>query len=151
MKNIYLLERWWRRESASHITLYNQPQWFELNATGKMLKCIFMLLKARMNTSCCVYGQIVILKNSIVRKQHLDHRMQLVTYVHVVTGSNSAIQSNYRTSIIPKYFCPNHHRSTSMFHIWNQAFRMVGFLGHSPNINPPWTRWRMTHLTILHI
>jgi hypothetical protein len=38
-----------------------------------------------------------------VRKQHLVHRMQLVTHnVHVDTGSNSTIHSNYRTSRIPR-------------------------------------------------
>jgi len=25
-----------------------------------------------------------------------------------------------------------------MFHSWNQAFRIIGFLGRSPNINPAW-------------
>jgi len=25
-----------------------------------------------------------------------------------------------------------------MFHSWNQAFRIIGFPGHSPNINPEW-------------
>jgi hypothetical protein len=47
--------------------------------TGKMLKCIFMLLKPRLNTSVCVYGRNVILKNCIIVKKHLDHRMHLVT------------------------------------------------------------------------
>ena len=37
----------------------------------------------------------------IVRKQHLDHRMHLATSnVHVLTGSNSTMQSKYRTSRI---------------------------------------------------
>ena len=46
--------------------------------------------------------QIVVLKYCIfVRKQHLDHRMQLDTSnVHVITGSNLTIQSKYRTSRI---------------------------------------------------
>jgi hypothetical protein len=49
----------------------------------------------------CVW-QIVVLKYCIiVGKQHLDHRMQLATSnVHVVTGSNSTIQSKYRTTRI---------------------------------------------------
>ena len=37
-----------------------------------------------------------------------------------------------------RYCCPNHHRSGSMFHSWNQAFRIIGFLGWCPNINPAW-------------
>ena len=61
--------------------------------------------------------------------------------VHVVTGSNSTIQSNYRTSIIPRY-CPTHHRSVSMFHSWNQAFRIIDFLGRFPNINSAWWEQR---------
>jgi hypothetical protein len=51
---------------------------------------------------------------------------------------------------IPRYCCPNHHTSTSrmhgqqnikstfMFHSWKQTFRIIGFPGHSPNINPFW-------------
>jgi len=44
--------------------------------------------------------RIVVLKNcNIVRKQHVNHRMHLATSnVHIVTGSNSTIQSKYRTS-----------------------------------------------------
>ena len=39
---------------------------------------------------------------------------------------------------MPKYCCPNLHRSATIFHSWNQAFRIMGFLGRSPNINPAW-------------
>ena len=61
-----------------------------------------MLLKTRLNASGNVYGRSVILKNCIiVRKEHLDHRMHLASKnVHVVTGSNSTIQSKYSTSRI---------------------------------------------------
>ena len=48
---------------------------------------------------------------------------------------DSTIQGNYRTRRMPIYWCPNHHRSVSMFHSWNQAFRTTGFLGLSPNIH----------------
>jgi len=44
-----------------------------------MLKCIFMLLKTRLNTSGTVYGQIVLKNCIIVRKQHLDHRKHMAT------------------------------------------------------------------------
>jgi hypothetical protein len=37
----------------------------------------------------------------------------------------------------PRCCYPKHHRFASIFHRWNQAFRIVGFLGRSPNINPP--------------
>jgi len=41
-----------------------------------MLKCIFILLKPRLNTSGCVHGRTVILKSCfIVRIQHLDCRL----------------------------------------------------------------------------
>ena len=36
----------------------------------------------------------------------------------------------------PLYCCPNRHRSTSIFHSWDQAFRIIGCLGRSPNLNP---------------
>jgi hypothetical protein len=100
---------------------------------GKALQCIFTLLKPRLNTNGCVYGQTVILKNcTIVRKQQLDHRTHLVNYiVHTVTSGNLTIQ----TSRIQRYCCRNHHRSTSMFPSWNQGFRITGFFGCSPNIN----------------
>jgi len=76
-----------------------------------MLKCIFRLLKPRLDISDCVYGRIVILKNCIiVRKQHLDHRMHLATQNgHIVTGSNSTIQRNYRTTkrkLVPRSHNP---------------------------------------------
>ena len=99
-------------------------------------KCIFMLLKPRLNTYGCVYGQTVILKKWItVTKHHLDQTMHLFTQnVHKVTGSNLTIQ---RANRIPRYCCPNHHRSTCMFHSRNQAFRTRGFLGRSPNTDWP--------------
>ena len=53
-------------------------------------------------------------------------------------GSNSTIWNNFRTSRIPRYCCPNHHRFTSMFNRWNQALRIKGCLGCSPHINAPW-------------
>jgi hypothetical protein len=110
---------------------------------GKMLKCIFMLLKPRLNTTGCVYGRSVTLKNCvIVRGKKLDHTMH-----HVVSGSNSTTQSNFGISIMPRYCCPGRHRSASMFHSWNQAFRIISFLGRSPNINPAWC-WEK-HLIIL--
>ena len=43
------------------------------------------------------------------------------------------IQGNYRTSRIPRYYWPNHHRSASMFHGWIQVFRITGFIGRSPH------------------
>jgi hypothetical protein len=104
-----------------------------------ILKKITSLLENNMWTSGCVYGQNVILKKNyiIVRKQHVDYRMHMVTLnVHVVTDSNSTMQSNYRTSRIPKYCCQNRYRSVSIFHSWNQVFRIINFLGRSPNTNP---------------
>ena len=58
--------------------------------------------------------------------------MHLVTWdVNAITGSNSTIQSNYSTSRIPRYCCPNHRRYASMFHSWNQAFRITDLRGRS--------------------
>jgi hypothetical protein len=39
---------------------------------------------------------------------------------------------------VPRYCCPNHHRSVSVFHSRNKALRIISFLGRSPNINPAW-------------
>ena len=121
-----------------------------------MLKCISMILKARPNTCGWMYEWNAILKNCVtVRKQHMDHRMHLVTQnVDIVTCSNSTIQSNYRNSGISRYCCPIHNRFASMFYSWNQAFRIIGFLGCLPKNKPSlnWgTMWGTTHLTILHI
>jgi len=98
-----------------------------------MLKCISMLLKPTPNTSASAYGRTVILKNFVfVRQTYLARRMHLVTWdVNAVTGSKPTIQSNYRTSRIPTYCCPNHRRYASMFHSWNQAFRIIDVLGRS--------------------
>jgi hypothetical protein len=63
----------------------------------------------------------------------LDHRMH-----HVVPGSNLTTQSNFETSIMPRYCCSGRHRSASICHSWNQAFSIIDFIGHSPNINPTW-------------
>jgi hypothetical protein len=35
---------------------------------------------------------------------------------HLIAGSNSTIPSSYGTGRIPRYCCPNHNRSISMFH-----------------------------------
>jgi hypothetical protein len=50
-------------------------------------------------------------------------------------SSSSAIKGSNGTNGIPQYSCPNHHRTSPVFHCWNQAFWMVGFLGCSPNVN----------------
>jgi len=69
----------------------------------------------------------------------MGHRNHLVIiHVHLVTGSNSTIHGNYKTTRIPRNCCPNDHRSASMFHSWNQTFRIIGFLGRSPKRNLPW-------------
>jgi len=44
----------------------------------------------------------------------------------------------YSTSRIPRFCCLNQHRSASMFHIWNKAFRIIGLLGRSPSTNRAW-------------
>ena len=56
--------------------------------------------------------------------------------VRVVTSSNQTIWSNNRTNRIPRYCFLSHDRYTSIFHSWNKAFKIVGFLRRSPNINP---------------
>jgi hypothetical protein len=91
-------------------------------------------------TIMCVCGGDLSSKNcSVELKELLDRRIHLVTYnFHIFTGGNSTTQSNYRISRISRYCCSNHHRSTFMFHSWNETFRIIGFLGRSPYINPAW-------------
>jgi hypothetical protein len=71
-----------------------------------------------------------------------NHGMHLITQpVHILPCSNLAMKGNNGTNRIPQYCCPNHHRtSPPMFHCWNQAFQIVGFLGCSPNVNASWCR-----------
>jgi len=57
---------------------------------------------------------------------------------HIVPGSNLTTQSNFGTSIMPRYCCSDRHRSASTFHGWNRAFSIIDFLGRSPNINLTW-------------
>jgi hypothetical protein len=45
--------------------------------------------------------------------------------------------------------CPNHLRTSPMFHCWNQAFRTVGFLGCFPNKNSSWCREQCDHITLV--
>jgi hypothetical protein len=67
--------------------------------------------------------------------------MHLITQlVHIIPCSVSAMNSNNGTNRIPRYCCPNHHKTSPMFHCWNQALWTVGFLGCSPNINSFWCR-----------
>jgi hypothetical protein len=62
--------------------------------------------------------------------------MHLITQpVNVLLCSNSDMKGNNGTNRIPRYCCPHHHRTSPVFHCWNQAFPIVGFLGCSPNIN----------------
>jgi hypothetical protein len=53
---------------------------------------------------------------------------------------NSAMKDNNGTNRIQRYCCPNHHRPFTVFHCWNHALRIVGFLGCSPNLNSSWCR-----------
>jgi hypothetical protein len=87
-------------------------------------------------------GGTVVLENCIdVRKQRLDHGMHLITQpVHVLPRSNSAMKVNNWTNRIPRYCYLNHHRTSPVFHFWNQAFRIVGFLGCTPNVKSSWCR-----------
>ena len=98
-----------------------------------MLKRIFMLLKPKLNTSGCMYEQIVILKNCIIVR---TIQCTWLPKMSTVTGSNSTIQSTGQQN--SKILLPSHNRSASMFQSWNQAFRITGFLGWCPNINPAW-------------
>ena len=117
-----------------------------------MLTCIFILLEPRLNTSGCVYGRIVILKNCIIgRKYHPYCRMHLVTkHVQIASGSNWTIPSNYRAGRIPRYCCPNDHRPPPCFTIGSgsQDFRLPWALSRR---KPALMFGTASHLTILRI
>ena len=95
------------------------------------------------------------------QKYHVNCRGHLITY-SVLRGKKQSVlfyfpehfsRQDSLPSSIPRYCCHHHHRFTSMLHSWNQAFMIMGFLGCSPNIKPPW-RWEQheecdrTHLSI---
>jgi hypothetical protein len=106
-------------------------------------------------TLLAVYGQIVIFKNCIIgRKQHLDCKMHMVTKnVHIATGCNWTLPSNYRTGRIPRYCCLNHHRPPPCFTIGtgSQDCRLPwAFSRHKPGLMLG-TAWKTTHLTIFRI
>ena len=118
---------------------------------GKMLKCIFVLLKPRLNTCGCMCGRIAIVKNCIiVRKQHLDHRMHLVTQnIHIVTGSNLTTQSNYRTSRIPTYWLPKSSQiCLPCFTVGTRHSGLQATLGVRPEAG---NKMKDDHLIILRI
>jgi hypothetical protein len=54
--------------------------------------------------------------------------------------SNSVVKGSNGPNRIPRYYCPNHHRISPLFHCWSSVFRIVGFLGCSPNVNSSWCR-----------
>jgi hypothetical protein len=66
----------------------------------------------------------------------LHYGMHLITQpIHVFPCSNSAMKLNNGTNTIPRYCSPNHHKTSPMFHCWNQAFRIIDFFGCSPNVS----------------
>jgi hypothetical protein len=51
-------------------------------------------------------------------------------HVHILTCSKSAMKgTNGTNSTVPRHCCPNHNRTSPMFHCWNLVFQIVGFLG----------------------
>jgi hypothetical protein len=61
--------------------------------------------------------------------------MHLITQpVNVLPCSSSAIKGDNGTKRIPRYWWPNRHRTSSVFHCWNQAFRILGVLRCYPNV-----------------
>jgi hypothetical protein len=45
------------------------------------------------------------------------------------------MKDNKGTKRMPRYCCPNHYRTSPMFHCWNQALWIVCFLVCYPNIH----------------
>ena len=62
------------------------------------------------------------------------------TWLPKMSTYSLAVMWPFRVIIgtVEYWCCPNHHRSASMFHSWNQAFRIIGFLGNSAGINLAW-------------
>jgi hypothetical protein len=83
----------------------------------------------------CVWRTVILKSCFIVRIQHLDNRMHLVTWTfHVVTGSNSTCQSNYRNSRIPRYCCPNQTDPPPCFTVGSRHSGSQASLGVRPNV-----------------
>jgi len=86
----------------------------------------------------CVWWNVILKNCNIFRKQHMNHRIHLATSnAHIVTGSNSTIQSKYRTSRLLDIAAQIITDLVPCFS-WNQASRIIGFLGWGPNINLTW-------------
>jgi hypothetical protein len=58
--------------------------------------------------------------------------------VYAFYFTETPFKSRFFALFWPRHCCQHHHRFISMFHSWNQAFGIMGFLGWSPNINLPW-------------
>jgi hypothetical protein len=96
-----------------------------------MLKFTFMLFKAWLDSSSCRYWGVsswetARLFGNDVWTMGCTRLPNLSTYSLAVIRPWRAIMGP--TETVPRYCCPNHHRTSLAFHFWNQAFRVVGFL-----------------------
>ena len=104
-----------------------------------MMKCIFMLLKTTLNTSACVCVCVGEFSSWKIASLLGNNTWTIgCTWLPTMTTKSLAVIQPFKVQDQQntKYCCPNHHRSSSMFHSWNQALRITGFLGWCPNINP---------------
>jgi hypothetical protein len=103
----------------------------------------FDLFKPWLNSCSCVNRSIVVLENRRYSEITSGLWMHMITQpVHIVLCSNSAINGNNGTSRILYHDTAARTITdpSSVFHCWNQAFRIVGFLECSPNVNSSWCR-----------
>jgi hypothetical protein len=90
------------------------------------------------NSSICVNGGIVVMEKL--------HRCSEITSgswdaPHYPTCPRTPFTHEWdQQNTVPRYCCPNHQRTSPVFRCWNQAFRIVGFHGCSPNVNSSWCR-----------
>jgi hypothetical protein len=95
------------------------------------------------NCSCCVKGGTVVLENCIAVRKYLDHGSHLITQpVHAFPCSNSTMKDNNGTNRIQYHDIATQTitEPPPCFTVWNQAFRIVGFLAYSQNVKLSWCR-----------
>lgn len=96
-----------------------------------------MLFKPWHNNYICVNLGILVLSWKSVLL--FENNVRIIGYawlpnlpVHLLSFSSPTMRDNNGTKRIPRYCCPNLHRTSPAFRCWNQAFQIDG----SRNIKP---------------
>jgi hypothetical protein len=149
MKHIWLFERSWRRESASHSTPSNWPQWFDdiqvwwLCWPEKVLSASSCLSKQDWTILAVCLDDLSSWKTASLNWKNIWTIGS--TWLPIMFTYSLASIRPLRVIIGPAKYEDIAVKSSqihTLFHSLNKTFRIIGFLRRSPNINPAWF-WKL--------